>query len=80
VGIERQSQPTSGGAFGGQQQRVAIAVALANQPVLLLADEPTGALDRQSAAQVVELLQALRKRYGLTILLVTHDLEVAAKC
>src|SRR5262249_13742563 len=63
---------------GGQQQRVAFAVALANQPPLLLADEPTGALDRTSAAQVMQLLNDLRERYGLTVLMVTHDVSVAA--
>jgi peptide/nickel transport system ATP-binding protein len=63
---------------GGQQQRAAMAVALANQPSLLLADEPTGELDRISASQVMSLLQDLRKRYGLTVLMVTHDLEVTA--
>ncbi|MBA3870886.1 MAG: ATP-binding cassette domain-containing protein, partial [Anaerolineae bacterium] len=78
VGLSDKANQRPAALSGGQQQRVAIAVALANQPVLLLADEPTGALDRQSAAQVVELLQMLRQRYGLTILLVTHDLEVAA--
>ena len=62
---------------GGQQQRVAIAVALANNPPLLLADEPTGALDRKSGVQVLDLLAALRQRYGLTVLMVTHDLEIA---
>lgn len=63
---------------GGQQQRVAIAVALANNPDLLLADEPTGALDHKSAVQVMELIADLRERYGLTILMVTHDMEMAA--
>lgn len=63
---------------GGQQQRVAIAVALANRPQLLLADEPTGSLDRTTAKQVMDLLTELRERYQLTILMVTHDLEVAA--
>src|SRR5690606_10937980 len=62
---------------GGQQQRVAVAVALANQPPLLLLDEPTGALDRTSAEQVMNLIQELRLRYNLTVLTVTHDLEVA---
>lgn len=62
---------------GGQQQRVAIAVALANNPPLLLADEPTGALDRQSAEQVMRLIQDLRARYGLTVLMVTHDLKIS---
>jgi ABC-type lipoprotein export system ATPase subunit len=63
---------------GGQQQRVAIAVALANQPSLLLADEPTGALDRDNAEQVMTLLHDLRDRYELTILMVTHDMKIAS--
>jgi len=63
---------------GGQQQRVAIAVALANQPQLLLADEPTGALDHQSSTDVMDLLMDLRERYGLTVLMVTHNMAVAA--
>jgi len=63
---------------GGQQQRIAIAVALANQPNLLLADEPTGALDHRSAEQIMELLTSLRKRFGLTILMATHDMKIAA--
>lgn len=62
---------------GGQQQRVAIAVALANQPSLLLADEPTGALDSQTAAQVMDLLMDLRQQFNLTVLMVTHDLKMA---
>ncbi|MEL6306504.1 MAG: ABC transporter ATP-binding protein [Chloroflexota bacterium] len=62
---------------GGQQQRVAIAVALANQPRLLLADEPTGALDRETATTVMNLLMSLRERYGLTVLMVTHDMVMA---
>ena len=63
---------------GGQQQRVAVAVALANEPVLLLADEPTGSLDRASAMQVMELITGLRREIGLTVLMVTHDMEIAA--
>ncbi len=62
---------------GGQQQRVAMAVALANQPRLLLADEPTGALDNASAMAVMDLLMRLRERYGLTVLMVTHDMKMA---
>ena len=62
---------------GGQQQRVGMAVALANRPGLLLLDEPTGALDRRSAEAVMALMQDLRQRYSLTVLMVTHDLDVA---
>jgi putative ABC transport system ATP-binding protein len=63
---------------GGERQRVAIARALANEPRLLLADEPTGALDSATGAQVLELLQHLRAQHGMTILLVTNDDGVAA--
>lgn len=62
---------------GGQQQRVAIARAIVNQPVLLLADEPTGALDSQSAQEVLGIFQALHQR-GITIVIVTHSHEVAS--
>ncbi|MHB8629263.1 MAG: ABC transporter ATP-binding protein [Aggregatilineales bacterium] len=61
----------------GQQQRVAIAVALANRPKLILLDEPTGSLDRKAATQVMNLLNDLRQQYGLTVLMVTHDLGMA---
>ena len=63
---------------GGERQRVAIARALANEPRLLLADEPTGALDSATGKQVLDLLEQLRGQYGMTILLVTNDDEVAA--
>ena len=63
---------------GGERQRVAIARALANDPPVLLADEPTGSLDSGSVAVVMELFQRLRRDRGTTILLVTHDEVVAS--
>ena len=63
---------------GGERQRIAIARALANEPSILLADEPTGSLDSASVDRVLDLLRRLRADRGLTIVLVTHDLNVAA--
>ncbi len=64
---------------GGERQRVAIARALANQPRLLLADEPTGNLDEGSATTVIELLERLRGEHGCTLLVVTHNRALAAR-
>ena len=63
----------------GQQQRVAVARALANRPKLVLADEPTGALDANNARQVLALIRKLCQEIGATLLLVTHDLQIAAQ-
>lgn len=62
---------------GGQQQRVSIARALANNPSLILADEPTGNLDRKSSQEVMELLIATVKKFNKTLILITHDIEIA---
>ena len=78
VGLKDHMHKRPAALSGGQQQRVAIAVALANHPGLLLADEPTGALDRENAEQVMGLLNDLRQRLGLTILMVTHDMKIAS--
>jgi len=77
VGLKNEMYKRPAQLSGGQQQRVAIAVALANHPKLLLADEPTGALDAKAARASVELIQSLRERYGITVLMVTHDPEMA---
>ena len=71
----RSAYPTT--LSGGERQRVAIARALANEPRLLLADEPTGALDTATGRQIVELLQGVRGQRGTTIVLVTNDPDVA---
>ena len=73
VGLEERSQYYPESLSGGQKQRVAIARALVSHPRILLADEPTAALDKQSGRDVVELMQKLAQEQGCTILMVTHD-------
>ncbi|MFQ3630321.1 ABC transporter ATP-binding protein [Roseiflexus sp.] len=77
VGIAEKAATPVTHLSGGQQQRVAIACALANRPRILLGDEPTGEVDWETAQRVLALLRDLRTRYGLTIVLVTHDPRVA---
>jgi ABC-type multidrug transport system ATPase subunit len=62
---------------GGEQQRVAIAVALSNRPSLLLADEPTGELDSSTAATIFDIFHSLNRTYGLTVVIVSHDPQIA---
>jgi putative ABC transport system ATP-binding protein len=77
LGIGDKAASVPGVLSGGQRQRLAIARALANEPTLLLADEPTGALDSEGGSEVIELMRRLH-RGGQTIVLVTHDADVAA--
>ena len=79
VGLEHRATGYPPTLSGGERQRVAIARALANEPHLLLADEPTGSLDSDTGAQILDLLRRVRDEHGTTILLVTNDATVAAQ-
>ena len=80
VGIEGVKQERKPGKMsGGEQQRVSIARALANKPQLILADEPTGNLDSENGKMIFDLLHSLARKENTTIIVVTHDLEIAGK-
>jgi putative ABC transport system ATP-binding protein len=80
VGLGHRLTHLPGQLSGGEQQRTALARAFAPEPALLLADEPTGNLDHATGEAVIDLLFALRQRTGTTLLLITHDRSLAARC
>jgi ABC-type lipoprotein export system ATPase subunit len=79
VGLEDRKKHLPGRLSGGERQRVAVVRALINQPRLILADEPTGALDRVSAAEVGRLLLELNREHGITLIVATHSEELASR-
>ncbi len=80
VGLKGREDHKPNQLSGGQQQRVAIARALINRPGLLLADEPTGALDTKTSIEIMSLLQSLHQKQGLSVVIVTHEPDIALHC
>ena len=80
VGLGERTEHMPAMLSGGQKQRVAIARALVGEPRVILADEPTGALDPKVSQEIMELFLALKREYGVLILIITHDPGVAAQC
>lgn len=79
VGIEELAKKPCNKLSGGQKQRVAIARAIVNEPSIILADEPTGALDTKTSAEIMELFKELNSQ-GRTVIIVTHDMKIAEQC
>jgi putative ABC transport system ATP-binding protein len=80
VGLSHRAEHYPGQLSGGEQQRAALARALSNHPKLLLADEPTGNLDQDTGREIVELLFRVQRERGMTLLLITHEPPLAARC
>ena len=78
MGLEGREDHHPNQLSGGQQQRVAIARAIVNQAPIILADEPTGNLDTQTSGEIMELFQKLNNESGITVILVTHEPDIAA--